>query len=159
MDRLSPRLFCLSLAAVSLAALAFVFIGQYGFGLHPCHLCVYQRWPFAVTAFLGLIGFMTASFAVQSIAISAVALMGNAVIALYHSGVERKYWEGLEGCSTPDMSGSIDDLLARIGSTAVTRCDEISWQVFGLSMANYNFLLCLGLAIVSAVYLFKRRRP
>ena len=159
MDKVSPRHFCLGLAAVSLAALAFVFIGQYGFGLHPCHLCIYQRWPFAVTAFLGLIGFMTVSFAVQVIALSALAFLSNAAIALYHSGVERKYWEGLEGCSTPDMSGSIDDLLARINSTAVTRCDEISWQVFGLSMANYNFLLCLGLAIASVIYLLKRPRP
>ena len=154
-----PKNICLIVAGISAAALAFVFIGQYGFGLHPCHLCIYQRWPFAVTIFLGLIGAMTASFAVQAILLAGIAFLGNAMIALYHSGVERKYWEGLSGCSTPDMSGSIDDLLARINNTAVTRCDEISWKVLGLSMANYNLLLCLALAAACFIYLVKRPRP
>lgn len=155
----SAKAVCLGIIALSVAALASVFIGQYAFGLHPCHLCIYQRWPFAVTILLGLIGAMSAHLARSMIGLSAIAFFVNAGIALFHSGVERKWWAGLEGCSTPDMSGSIEELMARIEATAVTRCDEIAWELFGLSLANYNVLLCAGAGITCLLYLSFRRRP
>ncbi len=157
MKNISPRLFCLSIVATSVAALAAVFISQYGFGLHPCHLCIYQRWPFAVLIVLGLLGAFIEKFRTPAIALSSLIFLTNAGIALFHSGVERKWWAGLEGCSTPDMSGTIEELMARIEATAVTRCDEIAWEMFGLSMANYNVILCTGGAIACAVYLIKGR--
>lgn len=155
--KISPAFFCLGIAAIAVLALAAVFIGQYGFGLHPCHLCIYQRWPFAVLIILGLIGYFAPKFRTPVIALSALTFLTNAVIALYHSGVERKWWKGLEGCSTPDMSGSIEDLMKRIQETAVTRCDEIAWELLGLSMANYNFALCAAGAIACTLYLIKGR--
>ena len=156
LNKITPSLFCLGIALVAMGALASVFIGQYGFGLHPCHLCVYQRWPFAVLIVLGLLGYFNKYFQIPVIVLSALTFLTNAGIALYHSGVERKWWAGLEGCSTPDMSGSIEDLMKRIQETAVTRCDEIAWQMFGLSLANYNVILCAGGAIACAAYLIKR---
>jgi len=55
------------------------------------------------------------------------------------------------------MSGSIEDLMARIQSTDVTRCDEIPWDLFGLSMANYNVMMCLGLGVACFIYLYSTR--
>lgn len=152
MSDLNPRLVCLGIVAISIASLAAVFIGQYFFGLHPCHLCIYQRWPFAVLIVLGLIGYFSDRIRLPVIALSALTFWANAGIALFHSGVERKWWAGLEGCSTPDMSGSIEELMKRIEQTAVTRCDEIAWQLFGLSLANYNVILCTVCGIGCAVY-------
>ena len=154
---LTAKAVCFGIIALSVAALASVFIGQYAFGLHPCDLCIYQRWPFVVTIILGLVGVVSAGLARPMIGLSALTFFVNAGIALFHSGVERKWWAGLEGCSTPDMSGSIEELMARIEATAVTRCDEIAWELFGLSLANYNVLLCFGAGIACIAYLLKRR--
>ena len=38
------------LLAASLAALLFALVMQFGFGLEPCLLCLWQRVPFGVTA-------------------------------------------------------------------------------------------------------------
>lgn len=149
---------CALLAALSALSLGFALISQYGFGLHPCELCIYQRIPFGIIIVLGIIGFLAARFAKPVIALSGLALFINSAIAFFHSGVERKWWAGLEGCSAPDMSGSIEELMARIQNTAVTRCDEIAWQFLGLSMANYNVLLCLSLAALIFLYLWKPAR-
>ena len=92
------------------------------------------------------------------VALSGIAFLTNAGIAIFHSGVERKWWAGLEGCSTPDMTGSVEDLMARIQNTAVTRCDEFSWNLFGLSMANYNAALCAVAGIFCFVYLLQARK-
>jgi disulfide bond formation protein DsbB len=158
MRNLPATTICLLAAALSGAALALALIGQYGFDLHPCKLCVIQRIPFAVIIGLGITGFLVARLAPAMIALSGIAFLSNAGIALYHSGIERKWWTGLAGCSAPDMTGSVEDLMARIQSTAVTRCDEIPWSLFGLSMANYNVALCALAGILCFAYLFRRRR-
>ena len=153
-------LFCLQMSLLAAACLGFALIGQYGFNLHPCELCIYQRIPFGIVIVLGLIGLAMPRAALAQTLLIGVAFTINAGIALFHSGVERKWWEGLKGCSTPDMSGTIEDLMARIQSAAVTRCDEIPWSLFGLSMANYNVIVCCGLAALCAIYLVaKSRKP
>ena len=38
----------LVILAASAGALASAFVAQYVFGLEPCVLCIYQRWPFAI---------------------------------------------------------------------------------------------------------------
>ena len=146
----------LFVAGMSALALTGALIGQYGFGLHPCDLCVYQRIPFVLNIILALLGYFWASKQKPIIAISGISFFINSGIAMFHSGVERKWWAGLTGCSTPDMSGSIEDLLKRIQETDVVRCDEIPWSMFGLSMANYNVAFCLGMAILSLIYLARK---
>ncbi len=150
----SPRLVAIFIAGISAASLAAAFISQFGFDLKPCDLCLIQRIPFAINIGLGLIGLACLGWTRILIGVSGVSFLINSVIAFYHSGVERHWWSGLSGCSTPDMSGSIEDLMARIQSTDVTRCDEIPWDLFGLSMANYNVMMCLGLGVACFLYLF-----
>ncbi|MBP9050734.1 MAG: disulfide bond formation protein B, partial [Alphaproteobacteria bacterium] len=67
-------------------------------------------------------------------------------------------WAGLEGCSAPDMSGSVEELIRRIQEVSVVRCDEIPWSLFGLSMANYNVVMCLGLGVLCLAYVGLRKR-
>ncbi|HAJ90889.1 MAG TPA: disulfide bond formation protein B [Rhodospirillaceae bacterium] len=142
----------LGIAAVSLFALAGALTAQYGFHLRPCELCLFQRVPFVMGIFLGLWAYFSKATRLPLIAASGVVFLVNSAIALFHSGVERKWWVGLTGCTTPDMSGSIEDLMSRIQNTDVVRCDEIPWSFLGLSMANYNVFFCLGLGVLCLGY-------
>ncbi len=38
----------------------------------------------------------------------------------------------------------------------LVRCDEIPWQLFGLSMANWNALLSAGLVVIWTLVLLRR---
>ncbi len=148
-------------------ALATAFTSQYVFGLQPCELCVYQRWPYGVVIGLSLLGFLlscqkTVKTAPVFTGLIALTFLANAVIAAYHSGVERHWWKSfLEGCTIPDMKGSITDVLAQIAATPPVRCDEIPWidPVFGLSMANYNVVVCVVLAGLAAYSTMRLTRP
>lgn len=144
-----PRLMLLIFAGIAAAALAAAYTAQYGFGLAPCVLCLYQRVPFALIILLGLAGYALNQYPRAFLGLVALSFAANAVIAFYHTGVEQKWWRSfLEGCSTPDLSGSIDDLMARIQEAPVIACDSIPWQdpVIGLSMANWNVVFCLFFA-------------
>jgi len=154
----SPPNMFLALGLLSAASLGMAFIAQYVFGLAPCNLCVIQRWPFVIIIGLSALGFFLTKHPKLSsgvMGLIGLTFLTNAAIAFYHSGVERKWWKSfLEGCSVPQLEGNADQILAQIQSiTEAVRCDEIPWAdpIFGLSMANYNVVFCLGLGII-AIY-------
>lgn len=157
---------------ISTFSLIAALIAQYQFGLEPCILCLYQRVPFVAAGLLTLAGLAllkkkqnTAPFL---IGVCGLFFLLNAAIAFYHSGVERHWWASfLEGCKldfgadTADTAG----LLESIMSATAVRCDVIPWvdPLLGLSMANYNVLLCSGLfgvCMLSAALMMRQaRRP
>jgi len=148
---------------IALAALgsAVILASAFGFqhigGLAPCQLCFWQRWPHAAAMAIGAIA-LAMPVALVLLA-GALAMLVNAGIALYHSGVERHWWEGPASCTSRGVdlgSMSMTDLLDTSAGAGIVLCDEIPWAMFGLSMANYNVLAGLGLA---AVWLWALRRP
>jgi len=61
-------------------------------------------------------------------------------------------WAGSEGCVGPSGAPqTLAALRAQIMATPVTRCDEIAFSLFGVSMAGYNVLFSLGLALYAGV--------
>ena len=158
MFSIPPRYVALFIALTSTLALCGAYIAQYIFHLQPCELCLIQRAPFFINIVIGLTALAYARLRLPLIGVAGVVFLVNSAIAFFHSGVERKWWEGLTGCSTPDMSGSIEEVIERIKQTAVVRCDEIPASLFGLSMANYNVMFCLGLGVICLAYAWRSGR-
>ena len=149
-----PKAAWLILAAAGLS-LAFAFIMQYGFGYQPCILCLWQRVPFAAAIILAGLALLPscARCAGSCSGLCALVFFIGAGLAIFHTGVERHWWLGTEGCTiTPLSSAGAEDLRTQLLHTVVARCDEISWKFLGLSMANYNVLwsLLLGLFALCA---------
>ncbi|AHM04967.1 Periplasmic thiol:disulfide oxidoreductase DsbB, required for DsbA reoxidation [Roseibacterium elongatum DSM 19469] len=51
---------------------------------------------------------------------------------------------------------SVEDLLNPEVGPAIVMCDEVAWEMFGLSMASYNAIAGLVLA---AIWIMAARRP
>lgn len=147
----APDTILFVILGLSVMALAGAYTAQYGFGLRPCDLCLFQRVPFALNIALTLAALYCRLPARLATALCGLSFAANSGLAFFHSGVERHWWKGLSGCTAPDMSGSVDEILKRLSETNATRCDEIPWEMFGLSMANYNVAFCLAAAILCAV--------
>jgi disulfide bond formation protein DsbB len=78
--------------------------------------------------------------------------------------VERDWWEGPSSCSGGGGDlGSMDvaDLLNPDAGGGIVMCDEVAWQMLGLSMASWNGLACLALAAIwfMALRVAPRREP
>ena len=164
------------IAGVSIFALAAALYSEVALGLEPCPLCIYQRVPFVIGAVIGIIGLFLRQKPAVIKALSSllgINFLVNAGIAFYHSGVERKWWaSAVEGCAvnfdTLNASGaanSTQSMLENILSAPTGNCAEIPWQdpILGLSMANYNVLLCAGLFIACLLSILvrnsKRQEP
>jgi disulfide bond formation protein DsbB len=151
-----PLLAALASAAMLAAAHAFQRFG----GLQPCPLCLDQRnWHWGVVA-TGLIAFVVTRFKPRWARLGALAvglvLLGSFVQAAYHVAVEH-HWV-IAQC---DARADLDDLtLPETGSVELPRCDEIAWSMFGISMAGYNAIISLLLALASfAIAFLPERRP
>jgi disulfide bond formation protein DsbB len=142
-------LIILLIAAVS--ALTGAYIAQYYFEMQPCELCFWQRYPFFVVisisaAFL-IIPFLR-KYQNLAVKIGILCLLVNAGISFYHSGVERKFFKGLDSCSSVSKSpDNIEDLYKMLASTGAIPCDQPQFIFLTLSMAEWNFLYCLILVI------------
>lgn len=140
----------------SIFAMTFALTSQYAFGYAPCELCIYQRVPYICAILFGAIGI----FAHQpkiGLALTSFAFFINTIIASFHVGVEQKWWEGLTSCGGNLSSAqSLEEMRNAIMNAPVTRCDEIAWQFMGISMAGYNVMLCLALALF-ALYAFTQQ--
>tara|TARA_R110000787_G_scaffold10977_5_gene36483 strand:- start:1185 stop:1634 length:450 start_codon:yes stop_codon:yes gene_type:complete len=126
-------------------------LGAYGFqhlgGMAPCKLCLWQRWPHATAIVIGLVIMVTGE--VKAAWLGAVAALSTAGIGLYHVGIEQGWWEGPTSCSSSSVSGmSAEDLMNQILAAPIIRCDEIAWQLAGISMAGWNAIASLLLAAI-----------
>ena len=84
------------------------------------------------------------------LALLVIAMLIGAAIAVYHSGVEWKFWEGPRDCSGPVTDfGGAGSLLDQMQTTSIVRCDQAT-RFFGVSLANANVILSLALAAVAA---------
>jgi disulfide bond formation protein DsbB len=64
--------------------------------------------------------------------------------------VEWKLWAGPLECSGAlNDLGTAGNLLERVQTTRIVRCDEAAWRFLGLSLAGYNVLISLALAVIA----------
>jgi disulfide bond formation protein DsbB len=143
-------------ALVGFATIGGFFFFEYGMGLPPCPLCLAQRngyyisVPLAVLLWLGaghgaarkvmLLGFLAI----------AAAMLWTAGVAVYHAGIEWKFWAGPQDCTGPiNDIGSAENLLKELNRFSPIRCDVAAWRFLGLSLAGWDVPLSLALAAVA----------
>ncbi|MGE5477835.1 MAG: disulfide bond formation protein B [Bacteroidales bacterium] len=150
MTTLPSRLLPLLVLAISVAALATALIAQYGFGLKPCVLCLTQRVPFVVAGLLAAMALLgrAAPWRRLLMALAGLAFLVNSAIAVYHVGVEQKWWQS--SCAPAEQGAvAVTDLAAMMAKPVEARCDEPAWAWHGITMAAMNIVFSGGLALVT----------
>jgi disulfide bond formation protein DsbB len=118
-SHINPARIAITYVTLSTWLIMGAFFLQIFMDIRPCELCLWQRIPHYIVMFgavLVPLRFLRLTFITQ-----AIGYFANVLLSAYHSGIERKWWAGLEGCSSADMKN--------------------------LSLTNYNFIICLVLGI------------
>ena len=150
---LPPRRLAALLGAGSASLLAAAAVFEHGYGLAPCVMCLWQRWPHWLVAALGAAALTTgrpawgAPLHRAGLWLAAVALAAGAGVAFWHAGVELGLLPGPAACGggvalDGDPAAVLDSLLA----SPPVRCDEVPWSFLGISMAGWNGLISLAMA-------------
>ena len=158
--RPQPSAALLGAGSASMLAAAAVF--EHGFGLAPCIMCLWQRWPHWLVVFAAVAALLLGRSAKGAmphrlaLGLMAVALLAGAGIAFWHVGVEQGLLPGPAACGgavTPglDPAAALDELL----ETPTVQCDQVAWSVLGLSMAAWNGLISLAMVFLACRSLFR----
>lgn len=142
------------------ALLAGAWIAQ-GFGLHPCEMCHWQRWPHYAAVGVALLSFLVPRrpLGMLFVLFAAVLVGVSGAIAVFHVGVEQHWWQGITACTAPVAGGG--DPMAMLTEALrrpVVRCDVPQWTLFGISLAGFNALFSLGGAMVIFALAARRAR-
>ena len=158
--KLTALFLAIAMAAVVGGALAFQHIGGY----LPCKLCYEQRIPYYVGAPLMLLAFLASVFRMPAwvtrglLAIGGLLMLYGLYLAVYHSGVEWAWWPGPTDCT--DVAGPVDTggngVLDALDKFVPPSCDKAALRILGLSMAGWNAIASLILAIVALCGAFAR---
>ncbi|WP_246202751.1 disulfide bond formation protein B [Sphingomonas lacunae] len=132
-------------------ALTGALTSQYVFGLYPCEMCHWQRWPHyaaLVPALAAILLPLQPGAKRGLILIAALLIAASGAIGAYHAGVEYGFWPGFSTCTA-----GVGTSLEAIWNAPVIRCDVPAFTLFGISMAGYNAIASLGGAALVAVLL------
>ncbi|MBS7537907.1 disulfide bond formation protein B [Ancylobacter lacus] len=147
-----PALAAAIVAAGGAATLAGAWFFQLVVGLAPCPLCLEQRIPYYAAVPVALLALLLARrgspLARWVLLLAGLLMVVGAALALYHTGVEWKWWQGPTECSGAGPVQSTNILLD-MQKARVVRCDEAPWRLFGVSLAGYNVLIATTLALVA----------
>ena len=143
--------------AASFIALISAFGFQYLGGMAPCELCLWQRIPHGAVVMIGigaLLWFHSKRERLFLTWSAAIMFAIGASIALYHVGVEQQLVIGPGSCagdSGLNSAQSIEQLRKMLMAAPIVRCSEIPWSFFGLSIAAFNAITSMVLAILCGV--------
>lgn len=148
LTQLSPQRAALLIFLVALATIAGAWVFEY-YGYAPCELCLKQRWAYYAGVPLALVVALLAprnpGLARTGLTLLALLWFASMAFGIYHSGVEWKWWPGPATCTAQaGFTGGLPDL-----SKPAVLCDTPALRILGVSLAGWNAVISLGLALLA----------
>jgi disulfide bond formation protein DsbB len=147
----------LAIVVIAAATLAGAWFFQLALDIRPCPLCLEQRYAYYLAVPLGaLVALAAVKDAPRALIYAGLAVLGlaavyNAGLGTYHAGVEWGFWPGPTECTGPVLDlGKAGSLFDNLDKVKVIRCDEVQWRFLGLSLAGYNVLISLAMAVLAS---------
>ena len=151
---------------IALALLSYALYTQHAEGLYPCVRCIYQRGALLIIIASGIVGLLHHRLHI-------IGIMGaflGSIYGLYQAYIHVGVIKGtiIDVCGfRPDFGslGALDRKLPWLFS-AGGDCADASWQLWGLSMPEWMFVVfsVYGITTLVLIYLwinnlFKRHKP
>ena len=137
------------LAIISLTIISALII-QYWLGHEPCKLCLYERIPYFLSILLIVkILFIKRHEKVTLLILSLVFLI-SAALAFYHFGIEQGFFKESLVCNLDSSINNLskEDLIKELQQQTVS-CKDVSFRIFGLSLATINTIISLILSVIT----------
>ena len=87
--------------------------------------------------------------------VGAILWLSSSLAGLYHFGIEMNFWTGPDGCSS-NIDFSKDTLTYLLNKSPI-KCDEVMFEIFGLSLAGWNAVASFFIFLLASILLFNKR--
>ena len=131
---------------------------EYILKVPACSMCIYQRIPYFLSILIIVIFFSKKIDFQKLIIILIFFSLINTGISFYHVGIEQGFFSELSTCKDEINANTTKDLLNQLKSKGVVSCKEVSFTIFGLSLATINFIVNTGLILFYWVILKNEKK-
>ena len=134
----------------SIFALIAAYFIQYVLKHQPCNLCLIERIPYIFSIIVISICLFTKKFEKFSLIILSLIFFSATLISFYHFGIEQGFIKESLVCNLNDESNilSKEALLNQLKEIPVS-CKDVTFKIFGLSLATFNFFITLVLGVIT----------
>ena len=131
----------------SVLSLSIAYFIQYVLGHKPCNLCIIQRIPYlAAVIFISLV-FILNKYEKILLSIILLFFIFGAVVSFYHFGIEQGFFSESLVCDLGNSKNlSKDELLNQLKNSTVVSCKDVTFRLFGLSLATINTIISIILS-------------
>ena len=134
----------------SIFAIISAYFIQYVLGHQPCTLCLIARIPYILSITIILLCLFYKKFEKVTLIILSLISFSATLIAFYHFGIEQGFIEESLVCdlNTQSKDLSKEALLNQLKKMP-TSCKDVTFRIFGLSLATFNIFISLMLGVIT----------
>ena len=134
----------------SIFAIISAYFIQYVLGHQPCTLCLIARIPYILSITIILLCLFYKKFEKVTLIILSLIFFSATLIAFYHFGIEQGFIEESLVCdlNTQSKDLSKEALLNQLKKMP-TSCKDVTFRIFGLSLATFNIFISLMLGVIT----------
>jgi disulfide bond formation protein DsbB len=150
MSKIKNKIIFSLILLFSVFALIAAYFIQYVLKHQPCNLCLIERIPYVSSIIVISICLFTKKFEKLSLIILSLIFFSAALIAFYHFGIEQGFISESLVCNLNDESNNLskEALLNQLKKTSIS-CKDITFRIFGLSLATFNIFITLILGVIT----------
>ena len=140
----------------SIFALIAAYFIQYVLKHEPCNLCLIERIPYFFSIIVISICLFTEKFEKLTLIMLSLIFFSATLIAFYHFGIEQGFIKESLVCDLNNESNNLskEALLNQLKTMPVS-CKDVTFKIFGLSLATFNIFISLILSIITMKLFFK----
>ena len=139
----------------SFVALISAYFIEHVLGHRPCNLCLIERIPYILSIILIFIIFFFKKNEKFVVLLLILTFIFSFAISIYHYGIEKGIFEESGLCGLKNLNENItkEDLLKQLNEKIVS-CKDVTFRIFGLSLATVNIAISLVFIItLSKIYI------
>ena len=138
-----------SLLVFSLLTIGFALFVEFYLGHRPCNLCKIERIPYIAAIVLISLYLILNRGSKMIISILIILFVIGIAISFYHFGIEQGFFNESFVCKLGQNKAfdNPEDLLKSLKKTSIS-CQEVTFRIFGLSLATINIFVS---ALISAI--------
>tara|TARA_B110001452_G_scaffold105081_1_gene87119 strand:- start:85 stop:570 length:486 start_codon:yes stop_codon:yes gene_type:complete len=133
----------------SILSLTIAYFIQYALGHKPCNLCLIERIPYIASVILISLIFIINKFEKMIFIIVFLFFIFGAVVSFYHFGIEQGFFSESLVCDLENnINLSKEQLLKELESSSIVSCKNVTFRVFGFSLATINTIISIILSVI-----------
>jgi disulfide bond formation protein DsbB len=134
----------------SIFALGTAYFVEHILGHKPCNLCLIERLPYIFTIIIIFLGLIIKKFEKAIIVSLILIFLTSTIISFYHLGIEQGFFKESLVCKLDSniLNLSKENLLKELQQQTIS-CKNISFRIFGLSLATINTIISLILSVIT----------